>query len=91
MSSDREIYERVCQGDAEAVKYYLRTADPEDANHGVLEYVERLQKRIEKLESDAQYVLDTVHGEFVNEAGEIKADANVIALEILADTLKVST
>ena len=42
-TSSQAIYRQVCEGDPIAVTYYLKTADPEDANHGILQLLEDIE------------------------------------------------
>jgi hypothetical protein len=49
-TSARAIYRMVCESDPVAIRNYLQTADPEDANHGILSYIDRLRNALARVE-----------------------------------------
>ena len=54
-TSARAIYRMVCEGDPVAIRNYLQTADPEDANHGILDYIDRLSAVVAVAREATQY------------------------------------
>lgn len=42
----KELVDLVCEGDPKAVEEYLKHADPEDVNHGILKYIRSIRSRL---------------------------------------------